>query len=243
MSQIPVMAAPRDASWRKNPGTGRRYHIAVPHPKHDTLLTAACDRHTWLSSSAQCAVTEVGVPLRCQRRGCKSRWPAPLPFPGGETFSVADLRAFSLNWDMVGWAEHVLNDYDLADWDWLVHSLAQSMEDAAFDAYESWVRDHEAELQQTCHLPRPCPCVKWPDFGTGCYYHGPCKCVKRKDNGTAALRYHIEPEWRRYSQRFPPTLDKGCPVHPDGQIPDDVLERYDSSYPFRISDKPVVRRF
>jgi hypothetical protein len=224
-----VMAAPQYASSRR---AGVRHdHIVVPDPQYASLLRAACSRRIWLDSCAQHPAADTAVPLRCQRKGCRSRWPTPLPPRGGETFSVADLVSFSTQWDMVAWAEHVLADYDLEDWDWLVHSLASSMEEAAWDAYDMWILDHEAELRQTCHLPRWCPCGKWPDFGTDCWYHGPCKCVSRsKDRGTGLVYWTSGwlSGFRDSNGEFPvPVLDQGCPVHPDGPMPREVFRAWE----------------
>lgn len=65
-----VMAAFRDASWYSNPdtGTSRKYHISI-----DDM--AACNRQVPLYEDGAVEADTVYPHMRCQRRGCKSRWP------------------------------------------------------------------------------------------------------------------------------------------------------------------------
>jgi len=65
-----VMAAWRDASWFNHPGTAHRFHVVAGD------WMAACNTQ-WcmLAEFTGQAASEVPGYLRCQRPGCKSRWP------------------------------------------------------------------------------------------------------------------------------------------------------------------------
>ena len=70
----PVLAAWRDASWWPKPGVAKRYHIIAESG------WAACNQKTGML----CDLPGPGGPgpaaripsqLRCQRNGCRQRWP------------------------------------------------------------------------------------------------------------------------------------------------------------------------
>jgi hypothetical protein len=71
MMQEVVLAALRDASWYDCPGRVCRYHIdagrgmSACDPRMMPLITRELQPASW-----------VPVELRCQRNGCKQRWPA-----------------------------------------------------------------------------------------------------------------------------------------------------------------------
>lgn len=134
----------------------------------------------------------------------------------------------------LGYANEALAEYDLDDWDWLVADLANEMDDAAFGAAEEWLALHRPALENAAHLPRWCPCGRWPDFGVGCHYHGACKCVTAKI-GSADLMtvFYVDYRlaygdiaWRHMYDGRTPVLDRGCPVHPDGPMPPEVYARW-----------------
>lgn len=145
--------------------------------------------------------------------------PAQPPEPG-YVFTRRSLESVSVFRPSVAWAEEVLRDYGLDDWDWLVHDLAETMDEAALSAAEQWERDYREQLAGACQYPRWCPCGRWPDFGTGCPYHGPCACIGEYDDypnrGEPRLKVV---RWNRDEM----CLGPGCPVHPEGWIPPDAL--------------------
>jgi hypothetical protein len=156
-------------------------------------------------------------------------------FPPGPSFTPADMWSISVHDCSIGYAADVLHDFGLADWSWLTHDLAETMDDAAMSAAHHWILDHRAELENAACWPRWCPCGKWPDFGVGCPYHGPCRCVERKvvdanlqgpcysDLFLTVSTYGWRPDWRAWGHHDAPALNRSCPVHPDGPLPDDVL--------------------
>lgn len=66
-----VMAALRDANWyaRPNTRTPKRYHVVAQDDR------PACGAPMLLCEPIE--AERVDVILRCQRPGCKGRWPAP----------------------------------------------------------------------------------------------------------------------------------------------------------------------
>lgn len=223
-------AAPRDASWRAKPGHAGRYHVKV---MRRTIPVAACSDRVWLSERCQQPARDTPPVLRCQRYGCKQRWPR-WESAGGQVFNGADVtKSLSVHECSLAWAEHILAEYDLEDWDWLIHSLAETMDEEALSAADHWLADHKAELENAAQWPRWCPCGRWPDFGTACWYHGPCKCMERGERGWLKVAYggfDWDADWEKYAGRGQPKLDCGCPVHPDGPIPRFVLARVQRSY-------------
>lgn len=67
----PVMAALRDANWyaRPNTRTPKRYHVVAQGER------PACGALMLLCEPMD--AERVAVIQRCQRPGCKGRWPAP----------------------------------------------------------------------------------------------------------------------------------------------------------------------
>lgn len=75
MTNDKVMAAWRDASFWNNPGHASRYHVMI-----DGM--GACDSRTMLLISEKAVPAEtVAATMRCQRPGCKRRWPEDPPTP------------------------------------------------------------------------------------------------------------------------------------------------------------------
>jgi len=78
----PLEAAMRDASWFRKPGRAGRYHVIVERPSG---LHAACglfallqqDANAFRSRGAIDNAMNVAPVLRCQRNGCRQRWPIP----------------------------------------------------------------------------------------------------------------------------------------------------------------------
>ena len=178
---------------------------------------------------------------RAARKPCRPARPPSLP--PGPPFTPADTQWLSVHDCSIGYAADVLADFGLEDWGWLIHNLAETMDDAAMSAAHRWILDHRAELENAACWPRWCPCGKWPDFGIGCAYHGPCKCVERK-LASANLQgpsysvlvltvstYRWLPSWRWAHPSDTPALDRGCPVHRDGPVPDDVITAWCGQLP------------
>lgn len=72
-----LLAALRDASWHYTPGTAWKYHVIVDE-------YAACSRPRsdgWprmtLAEFTERFAVDVPDGLRCQRPGCRQRWPEP----------------------------------------------------------------------------------------------------------------------------------------------------------------------
>jgi hypothetical protein len=157
----------------------------------------------------------------------------PVPVqPRGEPFMPTAVTSVSVHDCSIGYAAGVLADLGLGDWPWLIHDLAEAMDAAAVTAAEAWISDHRAELENAACWPRWCPCGKWPDFGIGCWYHGPCECVEVRvvsanlqgPSYSAPVLAYSGFGWRDNFRPEPPALSRGCPVHPNGPIPGDVLE-------------------
>lgn len=74
--QTPLMAALRDASWfsRPNVRTPKRWHV----------LNAAGNPSCGLVTLLDVPMPAADVPdeCRCQRAGCKDRWPRATPLSG-----------------------------------------------------------------------------------------------------------------------------------------------------------------
>jgi hypothetical protein len=75
-------AAMRDATSYNRPGTARRYHVVREK------IFASCSRTVLVTDAADLMRTDTtvragSVPLilRCQRRGCREKWPARLSSP------------------------------------------------------------------------------------------------------------------------------------------------------------------
>ena len=161
---------------------------------------------------------------------------------GERPFDVSAFGSVSLHDCSRAYAIAALAERGLADWRWLVNDLAAAMDDAALEAAEDWLRAHGRALATAAHLPRWCPCGRWPDFGTACWYHGECRCVRWEtvganlsttSYGRAELGYNTygwRLDWRRWREE-PPALRQGCPVHPDGPLPEEVLRRWSSYQP------------
>ena len=81
-----LMAAWRDASFFVNPGVARRYHVVVAdRPACSTTGTTLQDTRMTLNLDTQIPATEAPQHRRCQRNGCKQRWPkAAKAARGGE---------------------------------------------------------------------------------------------------------------------------------------------------------------
>lgn len=66
-----TLAYRRDASFYDFPGWGSQYHFCRPS---DPALSR-CSRRIVLVDFAGLRPAEVPALLRCQRRGCRERWP------------------------------------------------------------------------------------------------------------------------------------------------------------------------
>jgi hypothetical protein len=173
------------------------------------------------------------------RRGTRQRPPSPAGLPPGEPFSAAATRAVAVYDCPIGYAADVLAGLGLGDWGWLIHDLAETIDDAALSAVSHWLLAPRAGLETAACLPRWCPCGKWPDFGAGCWSRAPCRCAEMRlvSANLAGPSYSAlglsdstcgwSPDWREYTG-FPPILTRGCPVHPDGLVPHDVLQVWSS---------------
>ena len=69
-----LLAARRDASWCNYPGVARRYHLL--DPVHETR--PLCGLSAVLDCVAAVNAESVSLPERCQRNGCRARWPRKM---------------------------------------------------------------------------------------------------------------------------------------------------------------------
>lgn len=67
------LAAPRDASWYRNPGRGGKYHVQA-----GTWHGYRISRCGVLKLNDELLIDAARVPrvMRCKRRGCREAWPA-----------------------------------------------------------------------------------------------------------------------------------------------------------------------
>jgi hypothetical protein len=65
----PVLAGWRDASFTDSPGYASRYHVA------ENGTDAACSRSISLIEETIGRADLVPMHMRCQRPGCRKRWP------------------------------------------------------------------------------------------------------------------------------------------------------------------------
>jgi len=78
----PFRAAWRDASWYNSPGTARRYHVV-----RDGIFASCApvvlvtDRFDMTRADTTVRAGSVPAALRCQRNGCRGRWPAGVSKP------------------------------------------------------------------------------------------------------------------------------------------------------------------
>ena len=64
-----MKAARRDASWFQHPGQSWRYHL------YNDLGWPFCGYLALADEETETEPAEVPTNLRCQRNGCKQRWP------------------------------------------------------------------------------------------------------------------------------------------------------------------------
>jgi len=150
------------------------------------------------------------------------RGETPTTGPGDYVFTRAALRSVSAFDPSIKYARDALADFGLDDWDWLAHDLAETMDDAALSAADTWLADYRSQLANAAQYPRWCPCGRWPDFGTGCPYHGPCTCIGKSDDWSTRGEPRIVAiiRWNGDNRYIGP----GCPVHPEGWMPQDALD-------------------
>lgn len=68
----PVRAARRDASCYSHPGRAWRYHVVA-----GDLMAACAPARVALTDFTARDATAVPDGIRCQRPGCRARWPKP----------------------------------------------------------------------------------------------------------------------------------------------------------------------
>lgn len=73
---VEAMAARRDAAAYNSPGYSRRYHVVGQELRSSFSVTmlGACAGQLLVEETA-IPVAEVALVLRCQRSGCRGRWP------------------------------------------------------------------------------------------------------------------------------------------------------------------------
>lgn len=77
-----IRAALRDASWYNRPGRASRYHV-IPATEEtgslgafDAATRSSCGLPVTVADYATVALEDVAKHMRCQRRGCRERWPS-----------------------------------------------------------------------------------------------------------------------------------------------------------------------
>lgn len=77
-------AATRDASWYRRPNVRA---AKAMHVVGDDGKASACGRLLYATEGPETVdAAEVPQALRCQRPGCRGRWPAGVSAPDGKTF-------------------------------------------------------------------------------------------------------------------------------------------------------------